>query len=124
PGNNFLYEVHQYFDADWTGTSPDCSSVDVGLQTLTPFTQWARQHHRQGFLGEIGVGAGTTCLDALDRVLRFMEENNDVWVGWTYWAGGSWWPKDYFTNVQPLDGKDRPQMAILEKYTQTEAKVH
>jgi endoglucanase len=119
PANNFAYEVHQYFNADWTGTSADCQSKprsDVGFRTLTPFTQWARKHRQRGFLGEIGVGAGSTCLDALDRVLSFMHENSDVWIGWTYWAGGIWWPKDYFTSIQPLDGRDRPQMAILEKY--------
>jgi endoglucanase len=116
PADNFVYDVHQYFNSDWTGTSADCQSRDIGISTLTPFTQWARQHHQRGFLGEIGVGAGSTCLDALDRTLRFMSDNSDVWVGLTYWAGGAWWPKDYFTNVQPLDGKDRPQMTILEKY--------
>ena len=117
PADNFAYDVHQYFNADWTGTSADCQSVDIGISTLTPVTEWARKHGKHAFLGEIGVGPGQTCLDALNRVLRFMNENNDVWLGWTYWAGGAWWPKDYFTNIQPLDGKDRPQMVILEKYT-------
>lgn len=121
PTNNFVYEVHQYFNSDFTGTSGDCQNADIGIATLTPFTQWARKHHQRGFLGEIGVGAGSTCLDALDRTLRFMSENSDVWIGWTYWAGGAWWPQDYYTNLQPLGGKDRPQMTILEKHTRTDA---
>ena len=116
PADNFVYEVHQYFNADWTGTSADCQNVDIGISTLTPVTEWARQHRRRAFLGEIGVGSGRTCLEALNRVLRFMDENSDVWLGWTYWAGGAWWAEDYFASVQPLNGKDRPQMAILEKY--------
>ena len=103
PAGNFAYEVHQYFNADWTGASADCQSVDVGIETLTPVTQWAREHGKRIFLGEIGVGSGETCLEALDRVMRFMSENSDVWLGWTYWAGGAWWPKDYFTNLQPLE---------------------
>jgi endoglucanase len=114
-----VFEVHQYFNADWTGTSADCQSSDIGIETLTPVTEWARKHGKRAFLGEIGVGAGRTCLEALDRVMRFMNENSDVWLGWTYWSGGAWWPKDYFTNIEPLDGKDRPQMTVLEKYTQT-----
>jgi len=117
PANNFVYEVHQYFNADWTGTSADCRSIDIGISTLSPVTQWARRHHRRVFLGEFGVGSDRTCLDALDRVIRFMNENNDVWLGWTYWAGGTWWPDDYFTSVQPLGGKDRPQMGVLANYT-------
>jgi endoglucanase len=117
PANNFAYEVHQYFNSDFTGTTADCQSIDIGIATLTPFTQWARKHHQRGLLGEIGVGAGSTCLEALDKVLSFMAENNDVWIGWTYWAGGAWWPSDYFTSVQPLNGKDKPQMTVLRKYT-------
>ena len=42
PADNFAYEVHQYFNADWTGTSADCQSVDIGISTLTPVTEWAR----------------------------------------------------------------------------------
>lgn len=117
PANNFAYEVHQYFNADWTGTSADCRSIDIGVSTLSPVTQWARQHGRRVFLGEFGVGSDRTCLDALDRVVRFMNENHDVWLGWTYWAGGAWWPDDYFTSIQPLGGRDRPQMGILAQYT-------
>ena len=119
--DNFAYEVHQYFNSDFTGFTADCQSVDIGISSLTPVTEWARQHRKRVFLGEIGVGSDRTCLDALDRVMRFMNDNNDVWLGWTYWAGGTWWPKDYFTSVQPLGGKDRPQMAVLEKYTKTDA---
>jgi endoglucanase len=121
PGDNFAYEVHQYFNADFTGFTPDCQSTDIGISTLTPVTEWARKHGRRVFLGEIGVGSDRTCLDALDRTMRFMADNNDVWMGWTYWAGGSWWPQDYFTSVQPLGGRDRPQMKILEKYIKTDA---
>jgi endoglucanase len=123
PDDNFAYEVHQYFNADWTGTSADCQNVDIGRSTLTPVTEWARQHGGKVFLGEMGVGSGSTCLDALDRVLRFMSENRDVWIGWTYWAGGAWWSETYFTNIQPLAGKDRPQMDVLEKYTQKAAQT-
>lgn len=123
PADNFVYEVHQYFNGDWTGTSADCQSVDIGISTLTPVTEWARQHGKRAFLGEIGVGPGQICLDALDRVLRFMNENDDVWLGWTYWAGGAWWSKDYFTSVQPVDGRDRPQMAILERYAKPDPKT-
>lgn len=121
PAANFAYEVHQYFNADWTGASADCQSVDVGIETLTPVTQWARKHGKRVFLGEVGVGSGQTCLEALDRVMRYISENSDAWLGWTYWAGGAWWPTDYFTSLQPLDGKDRPQMTILEKHIRSAA---
>jgi len=116
PADNFVYDVHQYFNKDFTGSKPDCQSVEIGVKSLTPFTQWARKHRKRGFLGEFGAGSDQTCLDTLDRVLKFMAANSDVWLGWTYWAGGTWWPKDYFTNIEPLDKKDRPQMSILKRY--------
>ena len=59
----------------------DRQSVDIGITTLTPFTQWARQNRKRGFLGEFGAGSNATCLDLLDRALRYMAENNDVWAG-------------------------------------------
>jgi endoglucanase len=65
------------------------------------------------------VGSSPTCLAALERVLKFMAENNDVWQGWTYWAGGRLWDTEYFTSIQPLKGKDRPQMSVLEKFTRS-----
>lgn len=120
PGNNSLLEVHQYFDRDFTGTHAECQSSNIGIVTLRPFTQWARKHGKRAFLGEFGAGSDSGCLEALDQVLKFMNENSDVWLGWTYWAAGPWWPKDYYTDIEPLDGKDRPQMSILEKHIQSD----
>jgi endoglucanase len=116
-GRNSVFEVHQYFDRDFTGTHDDCQSFDIGVQSLAPFTRWARENRKKGFLGEFGAGSNQTCLEALERVLKYMAENNDVWIGWTYWAGGAWWPKDYYTNIEPIDGQDRPQMSVLERFT-------
>ena len=121
PARNFAYDVHQYFDADFTGTAADCQNVDIGIATLTPVTEWARQHGRHAFLGEFGMGPSETCLAALDRIMRFLNDNKDVWLGWTYWAGGEWWPADYFTNIQPIDGQERPQLSVLQKYLRNES---
>ena len=121
PAGNFAFDVHQYFDSDFTGSSAVCQSAGVGIETLTPVTEWARQHGQRLFLGEFGVGANETCLEALDRTLRFLTQNRNVWLGWSYWAGGEWWPADYFTNIQPSDGRDRPQLSVLQKYLRTDS---
>jgi endoglucanase len=115
--DNYAFEVHQYFNAGFTGTTADCQSGEIAIETLTPFTQWARTHHKRGFLGEFGAGSDSVCLAALDRALRFMTQNSDVWLGWAYWAAGTLWRADYFTSVQPIKGKDRPQITVLDKYT-------
>jgi endoglucanase len=118
PGNNYVFEVHQYFDRDYTGTHPECQHVTTGVTSLREFTRWARTHRKRGFLGEFGAGENPNCLAVIDRVLRFMAENDDVWLGWAYWGAGPWWPKDYYTNLEPQDDQDpRPQMSVLKKYT-------
>jgi len=118
PGRNNVFEVHQYFDRDYSGMHRECQHVDVGVESLAEFTRWARANSKQGFLGEFGMGADPNCLEVLDRVLKFMADNNDVWLGWTYWAAGALWPRDYFTNLEPHNGQDPPpQMSVIQKYT-------
>jgi endoglucanase len=116
PLNNFAYEVHQYFDWDYTGTRPECGSEHIGVTTLKPFTEWARQHRRRAFLGEFGAAPNATCLAALENMLEYMQANSDVWLGWTYWAAGSWW-KNYPFSVHPEAGIDKPQMPILLRFS-------
>jgi endoglucanase len=115
PARNYAFEVHQYLDRDFSGTNPQCRSETVGADSLVKFTEWARRHGRRGFLGEFGGGSDATCIAALDRMLSFMQENRDVWLGWTYWAAGAW-PASYFTSVQPVNGVAPPQMAVLQAY--------
>jgi endoglucanase len=117
PANNLAVEVHQYLDKDFSGTSGECVSATVGADKLRAFTAWLRQQGKRGFLGEFGAGTGDTCLQALDGMLAYMDENADVWLGWTYWAGGSWWQANYPFNVQPgKDGSEKPQMSILARH--------
>jgi endoglucanase len=112
PADNYIYEVHQYLDANYSGTHAACRSETVGVDTLRKFTQWARQNRKRAYLGEFGAGADPVCLRALDLMLTFIDENRDVWIGWSYWAAGAW-PPSYFTSIQPVDGSDRPQMSVL-----------
>jgi endoglucanase len=115
PANNYIYEVHQYLDGDSSGTSETCVSETIGAERLTTFTNWLRRHGKRGFLGEFGGGRNQTCLNALDGMLRHVHQNSDVWAGWTYWAAGPWWG-DYIFTVEPSNGQDRPQMAVLSRF--------
>lgn len=112
PKNNYAFEVHQYLDADASGTSPTCVSATIGSQSMQGFTRWLRAHGKKGFLGEFGGGANATCLSALDDILTHLEKNADVYLGWTYWAAGPWWG-NYFTSLEPSGGKDAMQMGAL-----------
>ena len=115
PQNRLVFEVHQYFDKNFSGTSPGCMDPDQAVATLTQFTQWLRANKRQGFLGEFGVSPQPNCLAVLDRVVSYMHTNSDVWLGWTYWAAGPRW-KNYMFTLEPAHGEDQPQMLVLQKH--------
>jgi endoglucanase len=116
PADHIAFEAHQYLDADYSGTSGKCQSAQIGAQKLQGFTDWLRKHGKVGFLGEFGVGGNPVCLQALDSMLAHIRSNADVWLGWTYWAGGAWWKQDYPFNVQPdKQGNEQPQMPVLSK---------
>ena len=112
PRNRLVFEVHQYFDANSSGTTDTCTDPGHAVGRLTSFTQWLRTHHKQGFLGEFGVSRRPECAAVLEQVLADMKANADVWLGWTYWAAGPRWGNYMFT-VEPDHGQDRPQMAHL-----------
>lgn len=119
PGNNYAFEVHQYLDGpNFSGEFDYCSSTTIGSEKLAEFTSWLRQNGKRGFLGEFAGGRNDTCYSALDNMLTYIDNNADVWLGWTYWAAGPWWGEYRFT-LEPLNGADRPQMQPLSKHFAT-----
>ncbi len=129
PANNFAFDVHQYLDSNGSGTSPTIFNNDptIGVQRLTPFTNWLKANNRRGFLGELAVANSTIGDDAsqigaqtLCNMLDYLGANNDVWLGWTWWAGGPWWGESMFaldpTDLGTPNQKDRPAMAVLQRY--------
>lgn len=116
PLDNYAFEVHQYLDGDSSGTSAYAVSETIGAERLTAITEWAKANGHELFLGEFGAAQNATSLAALDNMMQYMDENADVWIGATYWAGGPWWG-DYIFSIEPDEnGNDKPQMAILQKY--------
>jgi endoglucanase len=117
PADNIAFEIHQYFDSNSSGTSFDCVDTEVGSRRLAKVTQWMRDHGQRAFLGEFGAADNPTCMAALDNTLAYIDANQDVWLGWTWWAAGAWWGS-YPFSISPKSGQDKPQMAVLEQYTQ------
>lgn len=123
--NNYAFEVHQYLDNNSAGDDTGIGSVNTGVQRLSGFTQWLKNNNRRGFLGEFAVANATIGSDAsqigdeaLENMLDHMDSNDDVWLGWTWWAGGPWWGEYMFTSEpanlgKPTQGPDRPVMSVL-----------
>lgn len=116
PGRNYAVEMHQYLDQDSSGTKMNCLAPEVARQRLAAATAWLRANRHRGFLGEFGAGVDGQCLKSLDALLDHLHGNSDVWMGWTYWAGGGWWGANYPMSAQPVKGAPRPQSAILARY--------
>jgi endoglucanase len=112
PEDRFAFEIHEYLDGDFSGTSATCQSETVGVDTIAPVTTWARSHGLHLFLGEFAGGDNATCASAVEAMLDHVEGNLDVWTGWTWWAAGPWWG-DYIFTLEPGPGGDAPQMAWL-----------
>ena len=116
PMDNFAYEVHQYLDSTTSGTDPSCVSETIGVERVSGYTDWLRDQGARALLGEFAGGPNATCDAAVDGLLDHLEANDDVWLGWTWWAAGPWWG-DYFFSLEPgSDGSDAPQMSVLAEH--------
>jgi endoglucanase len=112
PADHYAIELHQYLDADFSGTAATCQSGTIGSEKLAPVTTWAREHGIELVLGELGGGSDATCLAAIDDMLDHIDANLDVWRGWTWWAAGPWW-NNYMFDLDPPGGGDAPQLPTL-----------
>ena len=112
-----MYEAHQYFDSDHTGTyqlgyALDGATADRGVEWVRPFAEWLKQHHVRGIITEFGVpNDDARWLELTRRLLAYLAREN---IPWTYWAGGPWWG-DYPLSAEPKHGLDAPIMAVLTK---------
>jgi endoglucanase len=114
PLNHFAIEVHQYFDDNSSGTSPKATSGSCGSDRLRDFQNWARKNRLKAFLGEFAAAANPASLNALADICQEMSANPDVWLGWTAWAAGPFWPPDYMFNLGPApEGGVRKQTRVL-----------
>ena len=114
PLNRYAFEVHTYFDVDSSGTHAECVAADDVAKAFESLTHWLRKENRRAFLGEFGGSYRPECLAAIAKTVTMLGDNSDVWLGWTYWAGGDWWPPDEHMNIQPGEKGDKPQLLALK----------
>ncbi|MGX1928980.1 glycoside hydrolase family 5 protein [Flagellimonas sp. 2504JD4-2] len=121
PSNNLVFEAHVYFDNDASGKydssyDGEGANPNIGVDRVKPFIEWLRTNKLKGFIGEYGVPSNDDrWLAALDNFLEYLKQNC---VNGTYWAAGPWWG-DYILSIEPENGMDKPQMAIVEKHVTT-----
>ncbi|KAJ7158692.1 endoglucanase [Mycena filopes] len=75
----------------------------IGAERLAAATAWLKANNLKGFLGEMGAGSNAQCISAVSGALCAMQQSG-VWIGFSWWAAGPWWPADYFTSIEPPSG--------------------
>lgn len=115
PLDRFAFDVHQYLDADFSGRSAECSAAPRALAGLDAVHAWLVANGRRGFLGEFGASAAPACMAALGSLVERVDADPKAWLGWTAWAAGPWWPRDYPFDLQPTAAGAPPQLALLAR---------
>lgn len=121
PADNLIFEAHVYFDEDASGTykksyEEEKANPYKGIERVQPFIKWLRDNNFRGFIGEYGIpDKDERWQVCLDNFLSYLQDNG---INGTYWAAGPWWGKNFMA-IEPIEGKDRPQMKIVEKYLWT-----
>lgn len=115
--NNYVFEVHNYFDADGSGEyKTDCKTATVGSQQLANVTSWARANKKKVIVGEFGTKISTLCQSAVADMLTYIHANPDVYVGWLWWSAGTPWGNSYLLGINPKNGVDDARMAWFKDY--------
>ncbi|KFY35568.1 hypothetical protein V494_05802 [Pseudogymnoascus sp. VKM F-4513 (FW-928)] len=84
---NLIFDVHQYLDADFSGTSTECTSN--GVSNVNSLADWLRSNGRQAFLTETGGGSTDSCYTNLCAQFDALNNNADVYLGWIGWSAGA-----------------------------------
>ncbi|KAJ3209058.1 hypothetical protein HDU82_001485 [Entophlyctis luteolus] len=115
PGNNMVFEMHQYFDSDFSGTHAGCVN---DFNQLTAATAWLRTNGKKGFLGEFAGDSSTQCQSVIQGVLNYLNQNSDVWTAASWWAAGSAWGT-YMYSIEDngsTTAPDAAELAILAQF--------
>jgi endoglucanase len=124
PADNFLYEAHQYFDSDESGSYARTYDAElrqnpalatVGSTRVAHFLDWCRNNGVRGYLGEYGVpDSDPRWWAVLDDFLNAVDAAG---MPGTFWAAGEWWGS-YALSVQPSNSYtvDRPQLPTLLRH--------
>ncbi|MBF0282476.1 MAG: cellulase family glycosylhydrolase, partial [Zetaproteobacteria bacterium] len=136
PFTNIIYEAHQYFDIDASGTYMGTginsnlkymqtyqsahgtrSFQDVIAERLYGFVGWLKKNNYRGYLGEFGVPANNGLTTGIDPawtnlIAPLHQYLSAQEIGWSYWASGLWWNGDAMA-IDAINGIDSQQMQIL-----------
>lgn len=80
-------DVHKYLDSDNSGTHTECVKDNID-NAFKPLADWLRTNKRLAILSETGGGNTASCQKYLCSELQYLNQNADVYIGYTGWAAG------------------------------------
>jgi endoglucanase len=86
--NRLIIDVHKYLDSDNSGTTTTCVRNNID-DAFAPLANWLRQNGRQAVLTESGGGNTDSCLRYFCEQIKYLNNNADVYLGYTGWSAGS-----------------------------------
>jgi len=116
PLNHYLINVHEYFDAPGGGGGGGGDScVDpsrmLAIENAQIFVDWLHANGLKAILSELGGKDIPNCLADISGLLTFLEQNDDVLVGWTVWVAGSQFTSPL--DISPVNGQESAQMKAI-----------
>ena len=108
-----VFDVHKYLDSDGSGTNAECVTDNISA-AFQPLASWLRQNNRQAFLSETGGGNTASCQQHLCAALNFINQNSDVYVGYTSWAAGSFDTSYVLSDTPTNNGGSWTDQALLK----------
>jgi endoglucanase len=86
--NKLIIDVHKYLDSDNSGTTTTCVTNNID-NAFAPLANWLRQNGRKAILTESGGGNTDSCLRYFCEQIKYLNQNSDVYLGYTGWSAGS-----------------------------------
>ncbi len=119
PANNIVYQAHQYFDRDSSGTyngnfDQEGAYLNIGVDRLKPFADWLKANNLKGFIGEFGVPSDDWRW--LEVQKRFVDAMNAYGIDGTVWGGGFWWYPEYKLRLGYSGVGDNAAFTQLREY--------
>ncbi|WP_300972966.1 cellulase family glycosylhydrolase [Sphingomonas sp. LHG3406-1] len=119
PANKLVYQAHQYFDRNSSGTyagsyDQEGAYAMVGVDRMKPFVDWLNQHGFKGMIGEFGAPSNDArWLEVTKNAVDYMNANGLIG---TAWGGGTWWPSNYSMFMGAPGQTDSGYLNLLEGY--------
>ncbi|KAF4574378.1 Endoglucanase EG-II [Pleurotus pulmonarius] len=96
-----IFDVHKYLDYDNSGTNAECVTDNIA-DAWAPLADYLRANKRQAINTETGGGNVASCVQYMCQQVAFQEANSDVFLGFTGWSAGNFYPT-YVLGEVPTD---------------------